>query len=217
MKERFHNSSKIPALPVSTTEKGNCQSFAGKILALILLNRVIQHFEQGLLPENQCGFRSECGTADMIFAARQFQEKCQRQNSHHFVTFVDLTKAFDTVRRDGLWKIMENSGCLSKTITIVQQFHVCMIVKFLDDRDESEAFLITKGANKAAFWLRHSLECIFSATQIDSFHDRQNGIPVRYRTEGGLFNLRRLMDVIKVKETVIRDFLFAADYMKWTA
>lgn len=67
------------------------------------------------------------------------------------MTFVDLTKAFDTVRRDGLWKIMENSGCLSKTITIVQQFHVCMTVKFLDDRDESEAFLITKGAKQGCF------------------------------------------------------------------
>ena len=87
----------------------------------------------------------------MIFTARPFQEKCQRQNSHHFVTFVDLTKAFDTVRRDGLWKIMENSGCLSKSITIVQQFHDCMIVKFLDDRDESEAFLITKGAKQGCF------------------------------------------------------------------
>ena len=78
-------------------------------------------------------------------------------------------------------------------------------------------FQIQTAWNKAAFWLRHSLECIFSATQIDSFHDCQDGIPVRYRTEGGLFNLRRLKDVIKVKETVIRDFLFAADCMKWTA
>ena len=65
---------------------------------------------------------------------------------------------------------------------------------------------LRKAWNKVAFWLRHSLECIFSATQIDSFHDCQDRIPVRYRAEGGLFNLRRLKDVIKVKETVIRDF-----------
>ena len=61
---------------ISTVEKGKCQSFAGKILARILLNRVIQHLEKRLLPENKCGFRSEGGTADMIFAARQLQEKC---------------------------------------------------------------------------------------------------------------------------------------------
>ena len=51
-------------------------SIADKILPGILLNRLIQHFEQGLLPESQCSFRSECGTTNMIFAARQLQEKC---------------------------------------------------------------------------------------------------------------------------------------------
>ena len=79
---------------------------AGKILARILLNRLIDHLEQGLLPESQCGFRKERGTTDMLFAARQLQEKCQEQNVDLYTTFVDLTKAFDTVSRDGLWKIM---------------------------------------------------------------------------------------------------------------
>ena len=68
-------------------------SVAGKILARVLLNRLLQHLEQGLLPESQCGFRAGRGTADMIFAARQLQEKCQEQHSDLFMTFVDLTKA----------------------------------------------------------------------------------------------------------------------------
>ncbi|XP_076463911.1 uncharacterized protein LOC143296048 [Babylonia areolata] len=64
-------------------------SIAGKILACVLLNR-LQHFEQCLLPESQCSFRAERGTVDMIFAARQLQEKCQEQHSDLFMTFVDL-------------------------------------------------------------------------------------------------------------------------------
>ena len=48
-------------------------SIAGKILARVLLNRLIKHLEQGLLPESQCGFRAGRGTVDMIFAARQLQ------------------------------------------------------------------------------------------------------------------------------------------------
>ena len=35
----------------------------------------------------------------MIFAERQLQEKCQEQNKQLNTTFVDLTKAFDTVSR----------------------------------------------------------------------------------------------------------------------
>ena len=40
----------------------------------------------------------------MVFAARQLQEKCQEQNQALYSTFVDLTKAFYTVRRIGLKK-----------------------------------------------------------------------------------------------------------------
>jgi hypothetical protein len=64
---------------------------AGKLLARLLLNRLIKHLEDGLLPESQCGFRKDRGTVDMIFAARQLQEKCQEQNVELFCTFVDLT------------------------------------------------------------------------------------------------------------------------------
>ena len=79
-------------------------SIAGKILARVLLN---EHLERSrLLPESQCGFRKNRGTIDMIFTARQLQEKCQEQNVDLYMTFVDLTKAFDTVSREGLWKIM---------------------------------------------------------------------------------------------------------------
>jgi len=121
MRIKFHSSSEKPPLFLftSTGERatGNhvtitevspfSPSIAGKILARLLLNRLIQHLEQDpLLPESQCGFRASRGTVDMIFAARQLQ-KCQEQNSQLYTTFVDLTKAFDTISRDGLWKIMK--------------------------------------------------------------------------------------------------------------
>ena len=82
-------------------------SIAGKILARVLLNRLLDHLEQGLLPESQYGFRAGRGTSDMIFAARQLQEKCMEQHRDLYTTFMDLTKAFDSVSREGLWKITE--------------------------------------------------------------------------------------------------------------
>ena len=72
-------------------------SIAGKILARVLLNRLLNHLEQDLLPESQCGFLEGRGMIDMIFAARQLQEKCQEQHRDLYTTFVDLTKAFNTV------------------------------------------------------------------------------------------------------------------------
>ena len=56
-------------------------SIAGKILAKLILNRLNAHLDQaGIIPESQCGFRKDRGTIDMIFTARQLQEKCQALN-----------------------------------------------------------------------------------------------------------------------------------------
>lgn len=69
----------------------------------------------------------------MPFAACQLQEKCQEQHGDLFVTYVDMNKAFDTVSRDGLWKIVERSGCRPS----ISRGH--------DGDDGSEALPVTKG------------------------------------------------------------------------
>nr|VZI51610.1 unnamed protein product [Spirometra erinaceieuropaei] len=66
-------------------------NIAGKIFARILLNRLNNHLEQGLLPESQCGFRRHRGTTDMIFATRQLQEKCQEMRTHLYSTHTHTT------------------------------------------------------------------------------------------------------------------------------
>ena len=75
-------------------------SIAGKILARVLLNRLNEHLEQSGLPlESQSRLSKDRGTIDMIFTARQIQEKCQEQNVDPYLIFVDLTKAFDLFSR----------------------------------------------------------------------------------------------------------------------
>ena len=71
----------------------------------ILFNLNVHLEQAALIPESQCGFRKDRGTIYMILTAIQLQEKCQWQNVDLYMTFVDLTSAFDTVNRDGLWKI----------------------------------------------------------------------------------------------------------------
>ena len=184
---------------------------AGKVLARILLNRLIEHLEQGLLPESQCGFRKEQGTTDMIFAARQLQEKCQEQNVDLYITFIDLTKAFDTVSREGLWKIMSKFGCPSKFIKVVRQFHDGMQAQVFDDGESSTPFPVTNGVKQGCVLAPTLFSMMFSAMLTDAFRDSNPGMDIHYRTEGKLFNLRRLQAKTKVHVDKLRDFLFADD------
>ena len=98
----------IVSLYKNKGEKSECSNYrgitrlfsnAGKILARVLLNRLIPTIAQENTLESQCGFRSNRRTVDMIFVLRQIQEKCREQNMGLYAVFIDLTKAFDTVSR----------------------------------------------------------------------------------------------------------------------
>ena len=167
-------------------------SIAGKILARVLLNRLIKHLEQGLLPESQCGFRAGRGTVDMIFAARQLQEKCQEQHQDLFTTFVDLTKAFDTVSREGLWKIMAKYGFPPTIITMIHQFHDGMMAHVVDDSETSKEFPVSNGVKQGCVLAPTLFSLMFSAMLTDAFTHDDPGVDIRYRTDGKLFNARRL-------------------------
>ena len=186
-------------------------SIAGKILAKILLNRLNAHLDQaGLIPESQCGFRKDRGTIDMIFTARQLQEKCLEQNVDLYMTFVDLTKAFDTVSRDGLWKIMAKFGCPPRYIAMVRQFHDGMQARVQNDGEYSKPFPVTNGVKQGCVMAPTLFSMMFSAMLTDAFQDVDAGFPIRYRFDGKLLNLRRLQAKSKVQTDVV-DKLFYAD------
>ena len=180
---------------------------AGKILARVLLNRLLDHLKSGLLPESQCGFRAGRGTVDMIFAARQLQEKCWEQHQD----LVDLTKAFDTVSRAGFWKNMAKYGCPDKFIALVCQFHDGMLVRVTDDGDSSEPIAVTNGVKQGCVLAPTLFSIMFSAMLSEAFRDADDGITIRYRMDGKLLNLQRLQAKSKVKEATVRDLLLADD------
>ncbi|XP_017661544.1 PREDICTED: LOW QUALITY PROTEIN: RNA-directed DNA polymerase from mobile element jockey-like, partial [Lepidothrix coronata] len=123
-------------------------SIAGKILARILLNRLIPAIAEEILPESQCGFRANRSTTDMVFVLSQLQEKCREQNKDLYVTFVDITKAFDTVSRKGLWQILEQLGCPPKFLKMIISLHEDQHGQVRYGNTLSESFLIKNGVKQ---------------------------------------------------------------------
>ena len=197
-------------------------AIAGKILARILLNRLQTHLESptqdlppdeqpSLLPETQCGFRQGRGTVDMIFTVRQLQEKCREQNQDLYITFVDLTKAFDTVNRDGLWKIMSKFGCPQKFTNLVRLFHDGMQARVKDNGEFSKPFSVTNGVKQGCVLAPTLFSMLFSAMLTDAFRDESVDIEFRSRIDGGFYKPQRLKAKKFVTYGCLRDLLFADD------
>ena len=98
-------------------------SIVGKLFSRIILYRLVHTIVNGILPESQCGFRASRGTVDMIFIARQLQEKCKEQNLPLHQCFIDLLKAFDTVNRSTLWKILLKLGYPERCVGLFRALH----------------------------------------------------------------------------------------------
>ena len=84
-------------------------SIVGKVFAREVVKRLPILAEQ-VYPESQCGFRANRSTIDTILSLKQLQEKCKKQKQLFFVAFIDLTKTFDLVSRDDLFKILSTIG-----------------------------------------------------------------------------------------------------------
>ena len=122
-------------------------SIIGKLISRVLLPR-LQVLAERIYPESQCGFRSQRSTMDMIFSVRQLQEKSKEQNMPLYIAFIDLTKAFDLVSREGLLSILLKIGCPPKLFSLVKFFHTNTMATVQYDGSLSEPFTIKSGVKQ---------------------------------------------------------------------
>ncbi|CAB1103101.1 unnamed protein product [Ectocarpus sp. CCAP 1310/34] len=102
-----------------------------------------------ILPEEQCGFRPGRSTVDMLFVVRRLQELGRRKKIPLYMCFVDLNKAYDSVDREMLWKVLARAGIPAKLIEVIRQFHDGMRARVrMDDGELSDWFFVTQGVRQ---------------------------------------------------------------------
>ena len=147
----------------------------------------------------------------MIFSLRQTQEKAREQNKPLYVLFIDLTKAFDTVSRPVLWKILGKVGLPPKLISIIKSFHEGMNARVFLDGKLSEWFKVDNGTKQGCV-LAPLLFAIYFAVMLQhAFANSIFGVPLCYRYTGGIFNTQRFKAKTLISAINILDFLFADD------
>ncbi|KAL2084419.1 hypothetical protein ACEWY4_019937 [Coilia grayii] len=160
-------------------------SSTGKVLARILANRLLPLSEE-ILPESQCGFCPARGTSDMIFTARQLQEKCREQHLPLYMAFIYIRKAFDSVNRTTLWRALSKIGCPNKYLKILRLLHDDMTVTVVGNGGcETPPFKVHTGVKQGCV-IAQTLFSIFISTILHlTTHNLPEGLKLVYRTDGG--------------------------------
>ena len=97
-------------------------SIPGKVLSSVLLYRLRDAVDERLR-ENQAGFRKSRSCCEQIFTIRNIIEQCVEFQQEVHINFVDFKKAFDSVHRDSLWKIVATYGIPERFINIMKDVY----------------------------------------------------------------------------------------------
>ena len=187
---------------------------AGKILMRLILNRLTVHIGKiGLIPESQCGFVTGKSTTDSSFSLQQLQEKCRLQNQDLYLLFIDLTKAFDTVNREGLWLILEKAGCPKHLVNIIRSFHDGMKASVKEGSSTSPPFHCTTGTKQGCIIAPTLFSIFFSMMLYIAFKDTRDGISIKSRFDLRLASIAtsHFKSEDRVFISTIRELLFADD------
>ena len=98
------------------------------------------------------------------------------------MVFIDLTKAFDSVNRTRLWKLLvAKVGCPDTFVDVIRSFHDSMMVSYClvsDQATESDAFTVSNGTKQGCVMAPILFSIIFSIMLQDAFHNNDLGGPI---------------------------------------
>lgn len=115
----------------------------------------------------------------MVFSLRQLQEKCREQKQPLFIAFIDLTKAFDLVSREGLFKILPKIRCPPRLLSFIKSFHIEKMGTVVFDGSTSDAFDIRSGVKQGCVPMPTMFGIFFSVLLKYAFGSATEGIYLR--------------------------------------
>ncbi|KAJ4941094.1 hypothetical protein JOQ06_027381 [Pogonophryne albipinna] len=110
----------------------------------MILNR-IRHAIDPHLRENQNGFREGRTTAAQILALRRMIEEVKKDNLTAVLCFIDFKKAFDSIHRSTMVKILEAYGVPPNLLRAIETMYAGTRARVVTPDGNSEEFDILAG------------------------------------------------------------------------
>jgi len=92
---------------------------ASKVYNRLILNRIRPTIDSLLRP-NQNGFRPGRSTSSHLLALRRIIEELQNHKKEAVITFIDFKKAFDSIDRKKMLKILSSYGIPPEIVSAIK-------------------------------------------------------------------------------------------------
>ena len=112
-----------------------------------VLNKRLQTWasDNFLISEEQAGFRKSYATVDNVFILHSLIRNCLDRKRKLYVAFIDYKKAFDSINRNALWKILEQNGIDGKMLAVLKSIYSEVVSCFRSDIETTKYFNCSKG------------------------------------------------------------------------
>ena len=87
----------------------------------------------------------------------QILQQSKEWNAPLYTNFIDFEKAFDSIHRDSLWKILRRHGIPSKPVNVIKMFYSDFKSQFICNTALTDDFSLTTGV-KRVYSLSH---CVY--------------------------------------------------------
>ena len=122
-------------------------SIPGKVLSRIMLERLKATLDKRFR-EEQAGFRQDRSCTDHIATMRIIIEQSLEWQTPLYSIFVDFQKAFDSVDRGVIWKLMEHYGFPPKYIEIIRQLYQDATCQVIHEGKLTDPFQVQTGVRQ---------------------------------------------------------------------
>ena len=114
-------------------------SVSGKVLNRIILERLKGPVDR-TLRDQQAGFRPGRPCIDQITRLRIIVEQSIEWNSPLYANFVDFQKAFDSLDRESLWKLLRHYGVPIKFVNLIRNSYEGLSCRVVHEGRSTEKF-----------------------------------------------------------------------------